>query len=434
MLMKVHYFIENIRGPKPVIQRMSKNEVTFPKTNSMFYIGTAGARAFGRGDTITDLHCSEYAYWSNPKALIGGLLQAVPASGEVWMESTGNGMNDYAQRCMMAAKGDGRFRLHFLPWHTFEEYKSPVSEEEAVRQLGPLREDLEEPMLAGSLTARQLLWRRFTLADLSYDVAFFKQEYPMTLDECFQKAKGSVFIRVLYQPTDDWVSWDTDSYILKGHPDPLKSYVIGVDIAGGVEKDYSTMEVICLDTNEQVAEYSSNRIAPDTFAYKVASWGKHFGEAYIVPESNNHGVAMLAYLDDIYPVYMIYKRPGAQTGEESKLMNLGFRTTPRSKPLIIGLLRQAVSESLVIHSPILRNEMTTFIEHEDGTLGGAEGCHDDLVIALACANVGIPKASLYGVQPVRAPRQARDPFSMESIIHDLRLRGFGFPISRQDRP
>jgi hypothetical protein len=61
-----------------VLEFASKREFTFPKTNSMFYIGTAGARKFGRGDTITDLHCSEYAFWENPVDLFSGLTDAVP--------------------------------------------------------------------------------------------------------------------------------------------------------------------------------------------------------------------------------------------------------------------------------------------------------------------------------------------------------------------
>jgi hypothetical protein len=81
MLARVHYYLENLRGPKAVIKNSSKNELTFPKTNSMFYIGTAGSRKFGRGDMITDLHCSEVAYWEDPKSLITGLFQAVPRNG-----------------------------------------------------------------------------------------------------------------------------------------------------------------------------------------------------------------------------------------------------------------------------------------------------------------------------------------------------------------
>ena len=99
MLNKVRYFLDNIRGDlKPVLGSNSKNEITFPKTNSMFYIGTAGAKKFGRGDTITDLHCSEVAFWNNPKELTSGLSQAVPRSGSLSLESTGLGVGNWYQR------------------------------------------------------------------------------------------------------------------------------------------------------------------------------------------------------------------------------------------------------------------------------------------------------------------------------------------------
>ena len=64
LLSRCHYFLENIRGPAPVIGRSGINIITFPKTDSMIYIGTAGSKKFGRGDTITHCHCSEYAFWS----------------------------------------------------------------------------------------------------------------------------------------------------------------------------------------------------------------------------------------------------------------------------------------------------------------------------------------------------------------------------------
>ncbi|MGH9858319.1 MAG: hypothetical protein ACRD4B_10790, partial [Acidobacteriota bacterium] len=91
MLDRVYYYIANLRGPQPVIKNSNRNEITFPKMHSTFYIGTAGAKKFGRGDMITDLHCSEIAYWPDPKGLISGLYQAVPRNGHIIEESTGNG-------------------------------------------------------------------------------------------------------------------------------------------------------------------------------------------------------------------------------------------------------------------------------------------------------------------------------------------------------
>ena len=81
MLGKVHYMLDNIKGPAPTTKLANRNELSFPKTNSYFYIGTAGARKFGRGDTITHLHCSEIAFWQDPKSLVSGLYQAVPRTG-----------------------------------------------------------------------------------------------------------------------------------------------------------------------------------------------------------------------------------------------------------------------------------------------------------------------------------------------------------------
>jgi hypothetical protein len=59
LLDKAQLMLKHIKGPPPILGRNSRNELYFPKTESTYYIGTAGARAFGRGDTITDLHISE---------------------------------------------------------------------------------------------------------------------------------------------------------------------------------------------------------------------------------------------------------------------------------------------------------------------------------------------------------------------------------------
>lgn len=434
MLARVHYYVNEIKGPRPVIGRMSANEIVFPKMNSMFYIGTAGARAFGRGDTITHLHCSEYAYWENPKKLMGGLLQAVPKTGEIIIESTGAGMNDYYKRCMRALKGESRWRLHFFPWHLFPEYVEDVTEEQATGILNSLDSELGEVQLAESLTPGQLLWRRYKLEEMEYDLATFHREYPMTIDECFEASGSSIFTKVRYAPTDDWKQEGRHSWRLVGHPRPGATYSLGADPAGGVGKDAACIEVICIDTMEQVAEYTNNKIQPDVFAGIISEWGNLFNEAFVTVENNNHGIATLSVLDDIYPTYLIYGK--SARGDDAKLLNLGYRTSPRTKPLMIGTLRKMAATDLVIHSPLLRAEMGTFIEHDTGELGAEDGAHDDTVMAIACAAMGIQRAGLYaGPRESKRPLTKVDknnPFLLDNIIEELQKRGFGFPIGRQD--
>lgn len=440
MLNRVKYFIDNIRGPKPIIKNNSANEITFPKMNSAFYIGTAGARKFGRGDMITHLHCSEYAYWPNTKDLTKGLFQAVPASGEIAIESTGNGMNDYATRCLRAAKTQSRYKLHFFNWQDFPEYTEQVGDEEAEEILASLDPSMEEDKLVGSLTPGQIKWRRGILEEMDYDLRSFKQEYPMTLDECFQAAGKSIFYRVQYQPTDEWQPYIGDnnipwknSWVLKGHPNMGYTYVIGSDVAAGVERDSSTIEVICVDTMEQVGEFDSNRIEPDVLAFEIAKWGHLFNDAYVVVEQNNHGLVTLAYLRDKYPVYLIHtQKTGNTSGLPRSLAKMGLKTTARTKPLMLGRLRHVLADEVIIHSELLMNQLTTFIETDEGKLEASAGCHDDLVIAAACAVWGLDRGIINMKQKIEMPKfMTPDPFSFEEIIKELRQRGGAFPISPQ---
>lgn len=445
MLKKVRYYLEHIRGPKPVIENMSRNEITFPKNDSMFYIGTAGQRKFGRGDTITHLHCSEFAYWANAKTLMAGLLQAVPKTGEIAVESTGNGMGDFYNRCMRAAKGQSRWGLHFFPWHTFQEYTLELSPEEEEEILNNLDIDTEEDKLVGDLTPGQLAWRRMKLEEMDYDLGLFKQEYPMTLDECFQTSGNSIFYKVNYVPTAGWEKISHDSWILKGHPNELATYVIGGDVAAGVGKDSSALSVICLDTMEEVGQFINNKIPPDAFADKVATWGKMFNWAYVTIEQNNHGLVTLSDLRHIYPSQLIHKDKLLNSAKRNVLMRLGVKTNQTTKPLMIGALRKALATDLTIHSPILRAELTTFVEKEGGELEAADSCHDDTVIAIACAVRGINRASMMmeakkpkisiPAKPgmfVMNPITGRMDLNIDAVVEELTQgKGTKFPIAPQ---
>ncbi len=441
MLRRVKYYLDNIRGPKPILEYASKNELTFPKTHSMFYIGTAGAKKFGRGDTITDLHCSEVAFWPDPKSLTAGLFQAVPRSGSIVLESTGNGMGWYYKRCMAAAGGQSRYAMHFLSWTTFPEYTLDLSAEEEQEIINSLDPDFEEDILYHDrgLTPGQIAWRRDKLEEMDWDIDLFKQEYPMTLDECFRASGRSIFSKVLYEPTDRWRRIDQYMHILGDHPHPWSRYVVGVDVGGGVGQDNSVMEVIDLKHLTVVAEWASNKIAPDILGERIAELATWFQNAYVVVESNNHGIVTVNELRKVYPPNLIYSRSvplsGRPRGDQHSLMLLGQRTTSVTKPLMIARLRHALSHFLTIHNPLLKSELDTFIETESGRMEADQGCFDDRVMALACAVWGIDRAMIAHTSDVPEERLIEaDPFSLDRIINELQgRRGGTFPVKRHIR-
>ncbi len=433
MLARVKYYIDNIRGPKPVISTSNRNEIAFPKMNSSFYIGTAGAKKFGRGDTINNLHCSEIAFWNDPKTLTSGLYQAVPRNGEILEESTGNGVgNYYHRRCRNAAEEIGRFRLHFFNWLNAPEYSVVLSEAERESMLDNLKPEWEEPELFKyGLTLEQLAWRREKLEELDFDITEFKQEYPISLDECFQASGAGIFHKINYAKDRDWQKVDTNLYALKDHYDhPTSIYGMGVDVAAGVGRDRSVIEVVDLIRNEQVAEWCADNIAPDYLAVKISELGQHFNKAFVTVESNNHGLTTLLELIKIYPNELIY----SDKKDSDSIVNYGYRTTSKTKPIYIGFLRKDFVDGLVIHSPLLRDELGTFVEHDSGKMGAQEGCFDDRVIALAICGIGVSKAG-YTISQMADKSSVRahiDPFSLEGMIASIKKsKDNGFPIPPQ---
>lgn len=445
---RVHYMLENLRGPKAVLSTNSKNEIVFPKTNSTFFIGTAGSRKFGRGDMITRLHCSEVAYWEDPKSLTAGLFQAVPMSGEIAIESTGNGTgNWYHRQCMRAYEGKSRYRLHFFNWLEDPAYVVQLTEEQKQKVFESLNEEYEEISLyKRGMSLERIAFRREKLEDLDYDLPLFKQEYPETLDECFKSSGYSFFSIVPYRAVDEWVRSPTDrnlwymTDVYKHHP---HRYAIGADVGGGVRRDRSVIQVVDMWTWEQVAEWVGDNISPDIFAKKLIELGHHFNDAFITVETNNHGaVTLLKLIEGFpkehiegYPQHLIYMNDK----QADNLLGYGYKTTVRTKPILIGGLRKELIEGLVIHSPTTKSELGTFIEDENGKLCAQEGCFDDRVMALAVAVEGA-KASpyIYEKRDMEAKQMEakKDLFDLDTILAELRARhaaqGGGFPIPPQD--
>ena len=123
--------------------------------------------------------------------------------------------------------------------------------------------------------------------------------------------------------------------------------------------------------------------------------------------------------------------PGKRTDEVGRLVDLGVRTTARSKPYIIGKCRKLLAGGAAIHSINLKAELDSFVEHESGLMGTTDGCFDDRVMALALALYAAEKAVIFA-GPRDLPKiEVIDPFQLESIIGELEKRRSGFPFKSQ---
>ena len=374
-------------------QYSSKKEFFWPKINSWFYVGTAGATSFGRGQTINNLHCSEIAQWPNPKESLTALLEAVPMGGRVILESTANGMGNHFHELWKAAKeGSGAFAPHFFRWWQESSYAiagDPLPDLSAEEQA--LKEQ-------NQLSDNQIRWRREKIKSLGDD---FWQEYPESDITCFLSSGRCVFDvgalkraleRIAGEEAPQRPAMIGSAALapaeLRIYKPPVKGrqYVVGGDVGEGLAGgDASCGEVLDRTSGEQVAELHG-RIAPEIFGHQVAALARWYNYALLGVERNNHGHSTLNTLRNTVHYNRLYKHRDYDQANQPTT-TLGWPTTSKTRPILINEFRAAVaSGDCLIHSKELIDECFTFVVlNANGDTGAQEGSHDDRVFAAAIA-------------------------------------------------
>jgi hypothetical protein len=189
-----------------------------------------------------------------------------------------------------------------------------------------------------------------------------------------------------------FVTDETNFHIWK-RPETGKSYIVGVDVARGDGKDYSTIQVFDVETLEQVAEYRE-RIGVDLLPYLVDWIGRTYNNAFVVVEANSFGLSVgfdlrdkLQYKRLFYSknVQDIHVRSTSDYKIPEGIEIPGFQTTRKSRPLLIKAIIEHMREgNLILHSPRLLAEMKTFIMKGDRP-EAENGYNDDLIFALGLA-------------------------------------------------
>lgn len=182
---------------RPSTDRDSGKELNFDRLDSGYKVGTAGTKGTGRSSTIQYFHGSEVAFWPHAATHATGVMQAIPAtSGEVFLESTSDGMGNYFhQTWVRAVAGLNKFIPVFIPWFWQSEYELPYNGE-PLDSSGDMENPGELELLelyggddqATSLTPENLMWRRMKIGELENGEDDFKREYPNDADEAFENA------------------------------------------------------------------------------------------------------------------------------------------------------------------------------------------------------------------------------------------------------
>lgn len=193
LLDKVKFAHDHLQ-PELRIKLIDDSSTSFSlANNSEYLILTAGSKEAGRSRTAHLQHQSERAFFENPDAIDAGAGEIVAdrPGTEIFIESTGNGINHFYTETMDAEKGTGLFRVVFLPWYWLPEYRTKPAID-----FKPEGDEFQLMLPVGQggygLDEWQLQWRRDKIVKLK-SIKKFKQEYPNTLQEAFQASTDSFY-------------------------------------------------------------------------------------------------------------------------------------------------------------------------------------------------------------------------------------------------
>ena len=132
----------------------------------------------------------------------------------------------------------------------------------------------------------------------------FKREYPSTLDEAFMSSQR------LFYPTDVLdnldireminTTWESGDWIIGDR------FYMGVDVALGTGRDYSSIVIISGTTLQPVYIYRDNTILPENLAEKVFNLYHEYEEPLTIVEADGPGHTVLYRLKD-WKVRKLYK-------------------------------------------------------------------------------------------------------------------------------
>lgn len=371
--------------------------------NSRIKCATAGGDGVGRSDTLSNVHISEFAFWTGDKmATLNGLLQSVPAQPGtmVIIESTANGYDDFKRLWDSAVAGENDFIPVFFPWFELSEYSKPYDGFK-------LTAEEEELKTRHNLTDDQLTWRRWCIKNnCGGDINLFRQEYPSTPEEAFIVTGTCVFDTAIiikrindlqgckplkrgyfaydydgqYITNARWIDSDRGNIKIFREPDKSRPYVLGGDTAGE-GSDYFTAHVIDNVTGEQVAVLHDDNIDEDEYSRQVYCLGQYYNTALVGLEANysTYPIREVARLG--YNRQYVREQPDTFTGAIKK--SYGFRTTSATRPVIIANLVQIARDEIqLINDVDTLREMLSFVRIK-GKPQAEEGEHDDLVMGLA---------------------------------------------------
>lgn len=363
MVTKVKFMYDNIPSWLKV-DKEENNRLTLRLKNGSQIKATSAASDAGRSEAVSLLLVDEAGFIDNMFDLWTSVLPTLSTGGGCIALSTPNGTgNWFHQTYTQAENSENEFLPIKLPWFVHPERDQKWR-------------DQQDELLKDPRAAAQECDANFAT---SGDTVFYGDYI-----EYYEKTYMKEPLEKRGIDHNLWI-WEPVDY--------SRSYLVTADIARGDGKDYSTAQVIDIESNTQVAEYKG-QIGTKEFGNLLVSLATEYNEALLAPENANIGWAVIQQIiERNYP--NLYYSPRGEYNSNSEMyydkysdsskMIAGFTTSVKTRPMIIGKFQEYVSlKDVIIQSKRLIEEMKVFI-WKNGRPEAQQGYNDDLVMSFGIA-------------------------------------------------
>ena len=233
---------------------------------------------------------------------------------------------------------------------------------------------------------RDDVWREQTIANTSEQQfkVEFECEFLGSVDTLIAPSKLRNL--VYEEPIERSAGLDIYEAPMMGH-----DYLITVDVARGVEKDYSAFVLVDITTfpHRIVGKYRNNQIKPMLFPSVIYEVATKYNKAFILCEVNDIGdqVASIIHYDLEYDNLLMASmrgRAGQVIGQgfSGKKTQMGVKMSKTVKKVgSLNLKTLIESDKIIFKDYEIISELTTFIQ-KNNSFEAEEGANDDLAMCL----------------------------------------------------
>lgn len=387
----------------------------------------------GRSGTYFYVHISEFAklclaYPKTAQEVETGTFPAVPFDGNIFIESTAEGMAGRFYELFNEAwpnrekispqKSWVMFMPHFYNWQYDDSEMAKITEIIPTKDMEVCEIDWAEYQQEHSLTGKEITyyymkWLQMGGKNSTDAVHKLHQEFPTTPEEAFLSTGQTYFPTAKVYSMMQTVAGGKRGELLTSEsgivsfaehssgsleifkmPEKGMRYVIGGDTAEGLAHgDKQVLYVLEHRSEECVAVYRSN-VPPDEFIGVAYNVGKFYNWALLAIESNKDGLWVNDGLDKMGYINLYYRKVFDDiTKNVTKFF--GWKTTSVTRPFALAALKAKFLQKAQGFPMAILSEMVTFLRNAKGRPEALAGKHDDVVMAASIAYAVLQEQPAY---------------------------------------